>query len=833
MSIKKIFDENNIKKQIETLTKEILKYNFEYYNLNSSSISDAEFDIKLSQLKKLEQEYPMFAYESSPTNTVGGFVSSEFKSIKHDERLYSLRDIFSFEELYKFDNDMKEYIEKPVYSVELKIDGIAMVLTYENGFLISAATRGDGSIGEDVTMNIRTIKSIPQVIDINDRIQVRGEVFMPRKSFNTYNDNIIESKQDALKSLNGLVNRLKTLGLLLSIDENEFEQEKIDIWLGEIDLFFKENKDLWEELNLFKTLKPILKAKVLSNPRNSASGSVRNLDTSVTKKRNLDFIPYGTNLNTYEYFNELSNFSHSKTVDLFVDKLKFNRPSKDTSDSIENVVKFINKIEETRDDLPYDIDGVVIKVDDIRLHENIGFTSKFPKWAVAYKFKPQPQKTILLDVKYQVGKSGVVTPVAIVKPIGVSGSIISKVTLHNYQYITDNNIKINSTVTIHKAGDVIPQIIECTDNVDSIEIFKIENCPSCGEKLKEDGIKFYCVNEDCSSKMSQKISHFASRNNMDIESLSIKNVELLMDYGLISDAIDLYSLTVEKLITLPRFQEKSAIKLIEQLEISKNKPLENLLSALAITGVGIKNAQYLGTTFITLENIIKYFTNDLLLTKYLDDFSSKSILNLKKYFDNFSNLYEKILKYKINTTNNKNYFLEDNEKLLQIYLYFVKQYVNSSNVKQSSKRKYEYLKSYLDNENDNFVIEKTEFTEYKFTKKLLTEFNLILDKLEKSNIIDKVEKDKYINLVLEKDGDSNASMFKNKKVVVTGTLEMYKRTEVEEIIRKLEGNVQKSVSKNTDYLIYGENAGSKFNKAMELGIETFSEQEFIAKLKEN
>lgn len=368
---------DNNKKIIEKLTKYLLKCNFEYYNLNNSLITDLEYDSKLRELKILEEKYPNYKLKNTPTQNVGGFVNDNFVSKKHKYRLYSLQDIFSFSELEKFFKDTKKIIEHPVYSVELKIDGIAMVLNYKNGILDTAVTRGDAYIGEDVTENIKTIKSIPQYIKYEDDLEIRGEVYMPRESFEKYNDIIFNKKESLPKRVTNILKEYKIQeNCVLKLYEENVIEDYIKIIKNNIKNF--NDKEIRAYLKKeVSEISKINKEKMLSNPRNSASGSVRNLDTNITKNRNLSFIPYGTNIDGYNDIN--NNNSHLETVDYFVKELQFKKPITLKTNNEEEIRNFILSIENQRKDLPYDIDGIVVKVDDISFHEQIGYTAKFPK----------------------------------------------------------------------------------------------------------------------------------------------------------------------------------------------------------------------------------------------------------------------------------------------------------------------------------------------------------------------------------------------------------------------------------------------------------------------
>lgn len=795
---------NNIESKIVSLTKKLLKYNYQYYNLNQSDISDLDYDKLLNELKVLEQQYPQYKQVNTPTQNVGGFVSKEFVQAKHSSRLYSLQDVFDFDQILKFDQNIKKIIEKVKYSVELKIDGVAIVLTYKNGYLVRALTRGDGVTGEDVTSNVKTIRSIPHVIDNLNDIEIRGEIYMSHDSFITYNQDIFEKKQKALKELETLVKQLQTSGLNLHINLDEENEDIWNVWILEVEQFIKENKQLSENLKVVRQIKSILKEKILANPRNAASGSIRNLDASITKKRRLDFLPYGTNDNTYQLFSNVTNNSHSKTIDIFTNDFKFNKPTKRVFDTIAQVIDFIEEIGLKRSELGYDIDGIVIKVDDNSKHNQIGTTEKFPKWAVAYKYPPLPMNTRLIDVKYQVGKSGVITPVAILEPVVVSGSLIRKVTLHNRQYIKEKQLQLNDIVSVHKSGDVIPQIIGTKHTSESTNIDFIKKCPICEQDLIYEDIRVVCVNDLCKSKMSQKIAYFANRNNMNIESLSIKNAELLVEYGLVNDVLDLYNLTIKQLMLLPRFGEKSAQKLIDQIQKSKGANLSNLISSLAITSVGTKNSKYLSYVFQSFENFVSNFEQNNQFLNYLDDISQKTIEQIQNFLKLNPQIFEQIEKLQINTHEQlKNNFYEDNKNLLKI-VNWLGQEQKEISLKQ--------------------ILNEINFVDYKFSKKLLKTYNkLVSSKL--SNLT--LEEKQMLNEKLTNDKQIQKSFFEDKTLVITGTLQNYKRKELQTLLESKGAKVSSSVSSLTSYVIYGLNAGSKLTKAQQLNVSVLSENELI------
>lgn len=821
-----------IEDKINNLIKEILNYDHHYYNFNESLISDYEYDKKYKMLQKLEQEHPNLIRSFSPTQIVNGFVSKKFVAKEHKNRLYSLQDVFNYDEILKFDRDIKKQLTNPIYSVELKIDGVAIVLTYENGFLKQALTRGNAQIGEDVTSNVYQIKSIPKTIDIKEELEIRGEIYMSRNSFESYNDNVLDIINQGKNKVIELFKQAQKLGFGLNINESEINLDKWVFWLNEIDIFFKQFKVEYKEYKLDISLcRKLLKEPLLSNPRNGASGSIRNLDSNITKQRKLDFLVYGCSLQTYEIFANKTNNSHSKTLDLFVKDFKFQKMNKIQTNDIKQVLDFIEQIKLKREQLEYDIDGIVIKVDNFSFHDQIGFTNKFPKWAIAYKYPPLEKKSILIDVNFQVGRSGVITPVATIKPVFVSGSWISKITLHNKEYIKINNLGLNDIVTIVKSGDVIPQIVKNEKQKNSKEITFPLNCPICNSVLDYEEIKVFCKNNDCFSKVSLKIAHYATRNNMNIESLSVQNAKQLVEYGLCFDVASLYDLTLEQLILLPRWGQKSAQNLLDQLKETKNQDLNHLISALGISNVGTKNATYLAFVFQDLDILIDYVSQDNLFCNYLDDVSSSMLQSLKIYFEKNKKLILKLKKHELNfKLMQKNTFLSDNEKLFKLIKALISFY--QLNTQKKLKNKFNdsiyQIENYQEILNSNIIFENKNFT-----KKLTKLYQEILKKIETEKLLSSNKIEYYLNLVQNQEIKSNF-ILRDKKVVISGSLENFKRQELTNILTKLGVDVTTSISKNTNYLIYGQKAGSKLKKAQDLNIICLDEQELIKILsKEN
>jgi len=526
--------------------KEILnKASYQYYVLDDPIMEDYEYDKLMNELIKIENDNPELKTPDSPTNRIGGEVLSKFIKVKHEEKMMSLSDAFSFDELRDFDKRVKNVAADATYLCELKIDGLSVSLLYENGILKRGATRGNGEIGEDITHNVKTIKSIPLKLKDNLNIEVRGEIYMPRKSF---------------------------IELNLEREANE------------------------EEL--------------FANPRNAAAGSVRQLDSKIAASRNLD---------AFLYYNQNKEVKTQEEALLSMMDMGFkvNKLYKHCN-NIEEVFEYINEMGIKRPDLPYDIDGIVIKVNEMNLHNIIGETVKYPKWAIAYKFPPEEVKTKLIDIIYQVGRTGVITPVACFKPVFVQGSLISKATLHNEDYIKEKDIYLNDMVIIHKAGDVIPEvvkpIVEERGN-DAYPFKMIDSCPCCHTKLIriEGEADYYCPNEYCQDKLVNKLIHFASKPAYNIDTLGDKLCLLLFNEGYITDIASIFRLnnSYDNLIKIPGLGEKSIDNLITNIDHSKNNNLDLLLFGLGIRHVGAKVSKLICKKFKTMDNILNASVEDI------------------------------------------------------------------------------------------------------------------------------------------------------------------------------------------------------------------------------
>ncbi len=639
------------------------KANYEYYVLDNPSITDQEYDRYMQELIKIESNHPEWSRDDSPTKRVGGEVISEFKKIVHEKPMLSLSNVFNEDEIRLFDERIKKEV-KPNYVCELKIDGLSVSLLYKKGKLVRGATRGDGVTGEDITHNVKTIKSIPLVINKPIDIEVRGEIYMSKKSFNNLN------KKRAMNN---------------------------------------------EEL--------------LANPRNAAAGSVRQLDSKIAASRNLDcFIYHLPNPSDYGIKTHYEALKFMKDLGFIVN------PNIELVDNIEGVLKYIDKWTSNREKLPYEIDGIVIKTNDFKQQELLGFTSKYPKWATAYKFPALEVLTKLKDIKFTVGRTGQVTPNAVLEPVRLMGSVISRATLHNEDYVLAKHIKIGDVVSIRKAGDVIPEVVEVKKdrrNGTEIEFKMIHNCPICNSVLVKKDSSYYCINDKCDKIKIENLIHFVSRDAMYIEGFGDNIVEDFYNMGYLKNVVDFYELKQykEELMELEGFGNKSINNLLSNIEKSKNNSLERLLFGLGIRYVGSKTAKILAKNYLNIDNLIQASYDDLIKVKDIGEVIAKSVV---EYFQSNRQLIEELKKHNINMS-----------------------YLGKTNV------------------NENFA---------------------------------------------------------GKTFVLTGTLSSITRNEAKEKIEELGGNVSGSVSKKTDYVVVGENPGSKYENALKLGIEILTESEFLLKI---
>ena len=566
--------------------KEILnKASYQYYVLDDPIMEDYEYDKLMNELIKIENDNPELKTPDSPTNRIGGEVLSKFIKVKHEEKMMSLSDAFSFDELRDFDKRVKNVAADATYLCELKIDGLSVSLLYENGILKRGATRGNGEIGEDITHNVKTIKSIPLKLKDNLNIEVRGEIYMPRKSF---------------------------IELNLEREANE------------------------EEL--------------FANPRNAAAGSVRQLDSKIAASRNLD---------AFLYYNQNKEVKTQEEALLSMMDMGFkvNKLYKHCN-NIEEVFEYINEMGIKRPDLPYDIDGIVIKVNEMNLHNIIGETVKYPKWAIAYKFPPEEVKTKLIDIIYQVGRTGVITPVGVFKPVFVQGSLISKATLHNEDYIKMKDIHVNDNVIIHKAGDVIPEVVGpvLEDRGSDIITFKmIDKCPCCGAPLNRiDGeADYYCTNPSCKEKLVNGLIHFASKPAYDIDTLGEKVVKDLYELGYITDIPSIFTLNgcYSELVKIPGYGEKSIDKLLDSIEKSKENNLDKLLFGLGIRHCGGKVSKLICKKYGNIDNIMSATLEDIANIPDCGEVIAKSIYEYMHNEYNI-NLINKLKELGLNMTYN-------------------------------------------------------------------------------------------------------------------------------------------------------------------------------------
>lgn len=560
------------KERVKELTELLNRYNYEYYVLNQSSVSDAEFDRLMQELQRLEEKRPDLKDRLSPTSRVGGAVSSEFQKITHTRLMLSLANAFNEDDLRDFDRKIREATGLKVvpYMCEVKIDGLAMTLVYDKGKLVYGATRGDGNVGEDVTNNLLTISSIPTTIKDERNIEIRGEVYMPKKS---------------------------------------------------LELLNEERKQTGEQL--------------FANARNAAAGSIRQLDPKITARRKLNaFWYYFVNANECGFTLHSDSLNYIKSLGFRVNE------ERRKVNGIEEVLEYVKEYTEKRPSLDYDIDGLVIKVDDIRLYNEIGYTMKTPKWAIAYKFPPEEVYTKLHDILITVGRTGRVTPNAILEPVRVAGSMIARATLNNEDFINDLDVRIGDYVKLHKAGDVIPEV--CGVDLkrrpqDSKPFVMSEECPYCGHKLVKKDAVHYCVNEDCPSRSINKLIWFASDGGMDIDGLGDSLIEDLFNENLLKEFDDIYTLKThrEELLLLDGIGKKTADSLFEAIEKSKKNSVEMLIAGLGIPFVGKKTARILAKHYKSLDNLINAKYEDLVGLK---DVGDKTAESLRNYFENSKNI---------------------------------------------------------------------------------------------------------------------------------------------------------------------------------------------------
>ena len=562
----------NVKKQISNLREELRLHNYNYYVLDNATISDYDFDIKLKKLQRIEEEYPEFYDANSPTQRIGGAITKNFNTIRHDYRMYSLSNSYSKEDLEDWETRIKKLVDGEIaYTCELKYDGASISLTYENGKLLRAVTRGDGYQGDEVTTNIKTINSIPLVLKgtYPNRFDIRGEIVLPFEGFNKMNEERIAEGEDPYR-----------------------------------------------------------------NPRNTASGSLKLQDSSEIAKRPLECLLYhiiGDRLSINTQFESLEKAREWGFKVPAIDKI---------AKSISEVIEFVDYWDIHRHDLPYETDGVVIKVNSLFQQEELGYTAKAPRWAIAYKFKAEKASTVLKEITYQVGRTGAVTPIANLKPVSLAGTIVKRASLHNADQIEKFDIRVDDTVFVEKGGEIIPKIVgvdlgKRTKN--SLPTIYITHCPECNTELKrqEGDAKHFCPNIDgCAPQIIGRIQHYISRKAMDIDGLGSETVSLLVKNDLIHNYADLYELTVSDILPLDRIAEKSAINLIAGVEASKKIPFERVLFALGIRYVGETVAKKLSKHYKSINGLANASEKELINVDEIGEVIAKSVVDFFSLFEN-------------------------------------------------------------------------------------------------------------------------------------------------------------------------------------------------------
>ena len=547
------------KERIEQLTALLTEAGYRYYVLDDPDMPDYEYDRLLRELEELEKAYPQYARTDSPTQRVGGEALSKFREVTHPVPLMSLQDVFSMEELADFLEKTQDGREV-AFSVEPKIDGLSVALEYENGHFVRGATRGDGNVGEDVTENLKTIRSIPMTIEnAPPRLIVRGEVYMPKKSFQKLN----EAQEAAGKTL-------------------------------------------------------------FANPRNAAAGSLRQLDPKIAAKRGLDILVFNVQL-----AEGVSFTSHSQSLE-YLKSLRFKVIPYRLLSSVKEIQQEVEAINDRREQFAFDIDGAVVKLDDLSLRERLGSTAKFPRWAAAYKYPPEIRETVVEDIQVQVGRTGVLTPKAVVRPVRLAGTTVTNATLHNQDFISQRDIRIGDTVRIRKAGEIIPEILDVTFSKrpeGTVPYFLPERCPVCGAPVERDenGAFLRCTGAECPAQLSRNISHFVSRDAMDIEGLGSAIVEALIEKGLVRSPADIYYLTLEEISGLWKSGTTAAKKLLAAIEDSKMRDFGRLIYALGIRQVGVKTGKVLSSHFGTMDALMQASREDLTQVPDVGEITAVSI----------------------------------------------------------------------------------------------------------------------------------------------------------------------------------------------------------------
>ncbi len=657
-----------IEKRIEELVNLINKASYEYYVLDNPTITDQEYDDAYKELLTLEEKYPEYKRNDSPTSRVGGEALSKFDKVTHNTPMLSFDDIFNEDEIIAFDERVKKVVSNPIYTVEPKMDGLSGSLLYQNGVLVRAATRGDGVTGEDITLNVKTIKSVPLKLNKPIDIEVRGEIYMSKRAFEKVN---VERERN-----------------------------------GE---------------NLF------------ANPRNAAAGSVRQLDSKITAKRELDYMAYFIpNPSDYGIKTQMESLNYLKELG-FVTNYKLNKIARNASE----IIEYINELGELRDSLPFEIDGVVLKVNDLSDEEKLGYTSRVPKWGIAYKFPAKEVLTTLKEIKFTVGRTGKITPNAIFDPVHVAGSLISKATLHNEDYCIQKDVRVGDVVSIRKAGDVIPEVVEVKldrRKENSVPFEMIDTCPICGTELIKKDSHHFCPNVHCPARNIEGLIYYASRDAMNIDGLGDEIIEDFYNMGYLKDVSNFYDLYKyhDELKELEGFGEKSISNLIDGINRSKDNSLERLICALGIKNVGKRTAKMLAKKYRTLDNLMNAPYEELVDIK---DIGETIAICIRNYFEDEKNI----------------------------------------------------------------------------------------------DVINKL-KDHGVNMEYLGGDITIDDTFASKTFVLTGSLTNITRDEARDKIESLGGITTNSVSKKTDVVIVGDSPGSKYDKALELGITIWSEQEFLDKL---
>lgn len=580
---------NEVFERIKELRAKLSYHAKRYYVYDDPEISDFEYDRLYAELVRLEEANPQYFDPTSPTCRVGGKPLDKFEKVTHTVQMNSLSDVFDYEEIREFVSRMESIVENPVFSVEPKIDGLSVAITYEDGILINGATRGDGTTGEDVTQNIKTINSIPLSIDKKLSFCLRGEVYMPRKVFYALNE--------------------------------EREQK------GQ---------------------------QLLANPRNAAAGSLRQLDPKICADRKLDIFVF--NLQSGDIYGDgRTPTSHTDTLDTVRDLGFTVLKDRTRANSYAEIISHIEKLGDARDELPYDIDGVVIKIDNLADRIKIGEGTNTPKWAVAYKFPPEEKQTKLTDITIAVGRTGVLTPTAVLEPVRLAGTSVSRASLHNLDFIRERGIMLGDTVTVRKAGDIIPEVLvahpEKRDGTER-EFFMPTHCPSCGEAVvrdENDGAAIRCINPSCPAQLSRSIEHFASKGAMNIEGLGPQIVNALLDNGLIKDFADLYTLKEEQIASIERMGKKSAQNLINSINNSRSAGLERLVYALGIRNIGEVAAQALASRYQTLDALMLARREELCEIQDFGEITADCVLDFFSHEHNVE-LCQKLISLGLNTS---------------------------------------------------------------------------------------------------------------------------------------------------------------------------------------